>query len=115
MRKGDSHAQRLGYVESSAANERGWHAKGVRARGESHLPWKVKRRKKEHEAPGAEDETEEDAPDDEVDESGRACKQKGWWKRGDVEAKLNTVNMTAWVHKECDIMNMDVLIRLQGA
>jgi hypothetical protein len=23
--------------------------------------------------------------------------------------------MTAWVHKECDIMNMDVLIRLQGA
>ena len=32
-----------------------------------------------------------------------------------VEPKLNTVNMTAWVHKECDIMNMDVLIRLQGA
>ena len=49
--------------------------------------------------PGAEDETEKDASDNEVDESGRACRQNGWWKRGDVEAKLNTVNMTVWVHK----------------
>jgi hypothetical protein len=37
MRKGDSHAQRLGSVESGATNERGWHAKRVRARGESYL------------------------------------------------------------------------------
>jgi hypothetical protein len=29
MRKGDSHAQRLGSVESSATNERGLHAKRV--------------------------------------------------------------------------------------
>jgi hypothetical protein len=42
---------------------------------------KVKRRKKEHEAPGAEDEAENDASDNEVDGSGRACRQKGWWKR----------------------------------
>jgi hypothetical protein len=76
---------------------------------------KVKRRKKEHEAAGAEDETENDAPDDEVDESGRACRQKARWKRGDVEAKLNTVNMTAWVHKECDIMEEEALTKLQGA
>jgi hypothetical protein len=41
---------------------------------------KVKRRKKEHEAPGAEDEAENDASDNEVDGSGRACRQKGWWK-----------------------------------
>jgi hypothetical protein len=34
---------------------------------------KVKRKKQEHEAPGAGDETEEDAPDNEVDGSGRAC------------------------------------------
>ena len=115
MRKGDSHAQRLGCVESSAANERGWHAKRVRARGESHLPWKVKRRKKEHETPGAEDEAENDASDNEVDGSGRACRQKGWWKRGDVEAKLNTVNMTAWVHKECDIIEKEALTKLQEA
>jgi hypothetical protein len=40
MRKGDSHAQRLGCVESSVTNERGLHAKRVRARGESHLLWK---------------------------------------------------------------------------
>jgi hypothetical protein len=80
------------------------HAKRIRARGESHLLWKSETRKKEHETSGVEDETEKDATDNEVDESGRACRQKGWWKRGDVEAKLNTVNMTAWVHKECDIM-----------
>jgi hypothetical protein len=76
---------------------------------------KVKRRKKEHEAPGAEDEAENDASDDGVDGSGRACRQKGWWKRGDVEAKLNTVNMTAWVHKECDIIEEEALTKLQGA
>jgi hypothetical protein len=50
----------------------------------------VKRRKKEHEALGAEDEAENDASDNEVDGSGRTCRQKGWWKCGDVEAKLNT-------------------------
>ena len=76
---------------------------------------KVKRKKKEHEVPGVEDETEKDEPDNEVDESGRACRQKGWWKRGDVEAQLNTVNMTAWVHKECDIIEEDALTKLQGA
>jgi hypothetical protein len=74
---------------------------------------KVKRKKKEHEVPGVEDETEKDEPDNEVDESGRACRQKGWWKRGDVEAQLNTVNMTAWVHKECDLMEEEALTKLQ--
>jgi len=58
----------------------------------------VKRKKKEHETARTEDETENDAPDDEVEGGGCACRQKGWWKRGDVEAKLNTVNMTAWLH-----------------
>jgi hypothetical protein len=76
---------------------------------------KVKGRKKEHEEPEAEDETEKDAPDNEVDEIGHACRQKGWWKRGDVEAKLNTVNMTAWVHTECDIMEEEALTKLQEA
>jgi hypothetical protein len=75
----------------------------------------VKRRKKEHEEPAAEDETEQDAPDNEVDENGRACRQKGWWKRGDVETKLNTVNMTVWVHKECDIMEEEALTKHQEA
>ena len=32
-----------------------------------------------------------------------------------METKLNTVNMTAWVHTECDIMDQDALLRLQGA
>jgi hypothetical protein len=32
-----------------------------------------------------------------------------------VETKLNTVYMTAWVHKECDIMDQDALCGLQEA
>jgi hypothetical protein len=32
-----------------------------------------------------------------------------------VESKLNTVNMTVWVHKECDIMDEEALIKLQEA
>ena len=72
----------------------------------------MKRRKKAHEAPGAEDEAENDTSDNEVGGGGRACRQKGWWKRGDVEAKLNTVNMTAWVHKECDIIEEEALTSL---
>jgi hypothetical protein len=76
---------------------------------------KVKRGEKEHGAPAAEDETENDAADDGVEGSGRACRQKGWWKRGDVEAKLNTVNMTAWVHKECDTIEEETLDRLRAA
>ena len=70
---------------------------------------KVKHSKKEHEFSEAEDETKKDAANNKVDVSGRACRQKGWWKRRDVEAKLNTVNMTVWVHKECDIMEEEEL------
>ena len=50
-----------------------------------------------------------------VNVDGRARRQRGWWKRGDIETKLNTVNMTAWVHEECDIMDDDALFRLQTA
>ena len=32
-----------------------------------------------------------------------------------MDAKLNTVNMTAWVHQECDIMDEEALIKLQEA
>jgi hypothetical protein len=76
---------------------------------------KVKRNKKEKGEPEAEDETEKDAPNNEVNENGHACRQKGWWKRGNVEAKLNTVNMTALVHQECDIMEEEALAKLQEA
>jgi hypothetical protein len=50
---------------------------------------KVKRRKKEHETSGAEDEAGNDTSDNEVGGGGRAGRQKGWWKRGDVEAKFS--------------------------
>jgi hypothetical protein len=36
-------------------------------------------------------------------------------KHGVVETKLNAVNMTAWMHKEFDIMDQDALCGLQGA
>jgi len=58
---------------------------------------------------------EEEGSGNEVSVSGRARRQRGWWKRGVVETKLNTINMTAWVHKECDIMDEDALLRLQTA
>ena len=63
----------------------------------------------------AEEEMEEEGSGNKVNVGGRARSQRGWWKRGDIETKLNTVNMTAWVHKECDIMDEDPLLRIQGA
>jgi hypothetical protein len=78
---------------------------------------KVKRRKKKHEAPGAEDEAENDASDNEVDGSGRACRQKGWWKRGDVEVQNRRTNVpcawmtwngpTGWALRSACWANMD--------
>ena len=56
-----------------------------------------------------------EVPDDEVEGCGRASRQKEWWKRGNVEAMLKTVNMTAWVHKECDIIKTGALTKLQEA
>jgi hypothetical protein len=76
---------------------------------------KVNRNKKGQGEPESEDETEKDAPDNKVNENGHACRQKEWWKRGNVEVKLNTVIMTAWVHQECDIMEEEALTKLQEA
>ncbi len=89
--------------------------RGFEQEGKAVFQKKVKRKKKEHQAARTEDETENDAPDDEVEGGGRACRQEGWWKRGDVEAKLNTVNMTAWVHKECDGIEEEAITKLQEA
>jgi ribonuclease HI len=58
---------------------------------------------------------ENETPNSDVNLSGRVRRHKGWWKRGVVETKLNTVNMTAGVHTECDIMDEHALLRLQGA
>ena len=77
-------------MESGATSKRRLQAQRVRTGRETVFQGKVKRKKKEHEAARTEDETENDAPDDEVEGGERACRQKGWWKRGDVEAKLNS-------------------------
>jgi len=89
--------------------------RGFEQEGKAIFCGKVKRKKKAHEALGEEDEIGSEVPDAEVEGCGRARRQKGWLKRGDVEAKLNTVNMTAWVHKECDIIQTGALTRLQEA
>ena len=39
---------------------------------------------------------EEAAPNTEVNVSGRARRQRGWWKRGVVQTKLNTVFYMTW-------------------
>jgi hypothetical protein len=53
---------------------------------------KAKRSKKEQGEPEAEEGMEDEAPNCgpncEVDVSGRARRQKGWWKRGVVETNL---------------------------
>ena len=81
MRTHNPDAKRLGCVEPTATNE------GNKEQGE----------------PKAEEGLEDEAPNSDVNPSGRVRRQKGWWKRGVVETKSNTVHMTAWVHKECDI------------
>ena len=58
---------------------------------------------------------EDEAPNSKVNVIGRTRRPKGFWKRGVVETNLNTVDMTAWVHTECDILDEDALFRLQGA
>jgi hypothetical protein len=52
---------------------------------------------------------------DQVDVSGRASRRRGLWKRSVIETKVNIINLTAWVHKECEVMNEDALTRLQEA
>jgi hypothetical protein len=93
--------------------------RGVEHVGKTVFCRKANQRKEEQGNPEADEEMENEAPNIEVNVSGRARRQKGWWKRGVVKTKLNTVNivtnMTAWVHKECDIMDQDALCGLQGA
>ncbi len=93
--------------------------RGVEHVGKTVFCRKANQSKEEQGNPEADEEMENEAPNIEVNVSGRARRQKGWWKRGVVKTKLNTVNivtnMTAWVHKECDIMDQDALCGLQGA
>jgi ribonuclease HI len=87
--------------------------RGFKQEGKAVFQGKVKRKKKEHETARTEDETENDAPDEEVEGGGRACRQKGWWNSGDVEAKLNTFNMISWLQKECNVIEEEALTKLQ--
>ena len=74
--------------------------RGLEHVGKTVLYGKANRSKKEHWEAEAEEGMEDEALNSEVKVSGCARRPRGWWKRGVVETKLNTVTMKAWVHKE---------------
>jgi len=90
-------------------------SRGFEQMGKTVFCGKADRNKKEQGDPESEEGIEDETSNSDVNPSGRARRQKGWWKRGVMETKLNTVNMTAWVHQECDVMDENALLKLQGA
>ena len=46
---------------------------------------------------------------------GRACRQRGWWKTGNVAASACSVGMTAWVHRDCTMVDQATIESLQQA
>ena len=62
----------------------------------------------------SEDDTDEPRSDREK-AGGRACKQRGWWKRGAIETCKNSAGMTAWVHPEFATVAQESLERLEQA
>ena len=66
------------------------------------------------EGESSEDE-QEDAQPSRKETGGRASRQKGWWKRGAIETNSHSVNMTAWVHKDCETINQEKLTGIQQA
>ena len=57
----------------------------------------------------------EDAQSGRKGTGGRASRQKGWWKRGAIETNCHSVNMTAWVHKDCEMISQEKLVSIQQA
>ena len=90
-------------------------SRGFEQMGKTVFCGKADRNKKEQGDPESEEGIEDETSNSDVNPSGRARRQKGLWKRGVVETKLNMVNMTAWVHQECDVMDENALLKLQGA
>ncbi len=68
------------------ANQEGLNTWGKRSSVE-----KLNEARKRQGEPEAEEGMEDEAPNSEVNLSGRARRQGGWWKPGVVETKLNTV------------------------
>ena len=69
-------------------------------------------------AEGAEEPSDEEMEDEEANDEGtrsRACRQRGWWKTGNVAASACSVGMTAWVHQDCTMVDQATIESLQQA
>ena len=69
-------------------------------------------------AEGAEEPSDEEMEDEEANDEGtrsRACRQRGWWKTGNVAASACSVGMTAWVHRDCTMVDQATIESLQQA
>jgi hypothetical protein len=72
---------------------------------------KANRSKKEHGEPEEEEGMEDEAPYSEGNVSGYARRQRGWWKRGVVQTKLNTV---FYIHDVENLRDTKRLVLLIG-
>ena len=69
-------------------------------------------------AEGAEELSDEEMEDEQANDDGtrgRACRQRGWWKTGNVAASACSVGMTAWVHQDCTMVDQATIESLQQA
>lgn len=69
------------------------------------------------------DESAEELPDGEMEDEqtgsdrtgGKACRQRGWWKTGNVAASGCPAGMTAWVHRDHCMVDQTAVESLQQA
>ena len=61
------------------------------------------------------DEEMEETQSDGKTRNSKACRQRGWWKTGNVAACICSAGMTAWVHKECTTLDQTSIVNLHQA
>ena len=92
--------------------------RGFKTKGKAFFEGRAQKRDENRQSPCednmSEDEMEEEHQDQEKTR-GRACRQRGWWKRGAIETSVNSAGMTAWVHTEHAEAKQEVLQKLQLA
>ena len=92
--------------------------RGFKTKGKALFEGRAQKRDENRQSPCednmSEDEMEEEHQDQEKTR-GRACRQRGWWKRGAIETSVNSAGMTAWVHTEHAEAKQEVLQKLQLA
>ena len=92
--------------------------RGFKTKGKALFEGRAEKRDEDKQSPSGDDMSEDEMEEENRDQEktrGRACKQRGWWKRGAIETCVNSAGMTAWVHTECAEAKQEVLQRLQSA